>query len=171
MKSGRYYLTKITMPEGTKERTLILIKPDAIQRGLVGKILERFERKGLKLVGCKMMSLDEAILREHYSHLADKPFFQGLAKFMQSTPVIAMCWEGLEVVNAVRLLCGITKAREAEAGSIRGDFAMSVACNVVHASDSTENAEKEVARFFKEDELYGYDKSEYMHVYAEDERV
>jgi len=133
-----------------KERTLVLIKPDAIQRGLMGEIISRFERKGLKLVGCKMMELEEALLREHYSHIADKPFFGGLAKFMQSTPVVAMCWEGLEVVNAVRLLCGITKAREAEAGSIRGDLAMSVACNVVHASDSIESAEAEVKRFFKE---------------------
>lgn len=161
---------QITMPSGVKERTLVLIKPDAIQRGLFGEIVGRFEKKGLKMVGCKMMTLDEALLREHYAHLADKPFFGGLAKFMQSTPVIAMCWEGLEVVNAVRLLCGITKARDAEAGSIRGDLAMSVACNVVHASDSVENAEKEVARFFKKDELFGYDKSEYMHVYADDER-
>jgi len=156
---------------GVKERTLVLIKPDAIQRGLIGKILERFERKGLKLVGCKMMSLDEALLREHYAHIAEKPFFKGLAKFMQSTPIIAMCWEGLEVVDAVRKLCGITKARSAEAGSIRGDFAMSVACNVVHASDTVENAVNEVRRFFREEELYFYDKSEYMHVYADDERV
>jgi len=163
-------LTKMTMPSGIKEQTLVLIKPDAIQRGLFGEIVGRFERKGLKMVGCKMMTLDEALLREHYAHLADKPFFGGLAKFMQSTPVVAMCWEGLEVVNAVRLLCGITKARDAEAGSIRGDLAMSVACNVVHASDSVENAEKEVKRFFKKDELFGYDKSEYTHVYAEDER-
>ncbi len=159
------------MSDGVKERTLVLIKPDAIQRGLMGEIIGRFEKKGLKLVGCKMMELEEALLREHYSHIADKPFFGGLAKFMQSTPVIAMCWEGLEVVNAVRLLCGITKAREAEAGSIRGDLAMSVACNVVHASDSIENAQSEVKRFFKEDEIHSYDKSEYMHVYAEDERA
>jgi len=152
------------------EKTLVLIKPDAIQRGLVGKIIERFERKGLKLVGLKMMALDEVLLREHYAHLADKPFFAGLAKFMQSTPVVAMCWEGLEVVDAVRKLCGITKSREAEMGSIRGDYAMSVACNVVHASDTIENAEKEVARFFQSKELHGYEKSEFMHVYAEDER-
>lgn len=156
--------------DGIKEKTLVLVKPDAIQRGLIGEIIGRLEKKGLKLVGLKMMSLDEALLREHYAHIADKPFFGGLAKFMQSSPVIAMCWEGLEVVNAVRLLCGITKAREAEAGSIRGDLAMSVACNVVHASDSLENAKKEVKRFFKEDELHGYKKSEYEHVYSEDER-
>ncbi|MEK7085766.1 MAG: nucleoside-diphosphate kinase, partial [Patescibacteria group bacterium] len=89
---------------------------------------------------------------------------------MQSTPVLAMCWEGLDVVETVRKITGITKAREAESGSIRGDFAMSVACNVIHASDTVENAGKEVKRFFKADELYDYDKSEYVHVYAEDER-
>lgn len=156
---------------GVKEKTLVLIKPDAIQRGLIGTIISRFEKKGLKLVGLKMMALDEAILREHYAHIADKPFFGGLAKFMKSTPVIAMCYEGLEVVQAVRLLCGITKARAAEAGSIRGDLAMSVACNVVHASDTVENAKVEVVRFFKADELHTYNKSEYEHVYSEDERV
>jgi nucleoside-diphosphate kinase len=156
--------------EGIKEKTLVLIKPDAIQRGLIGEIINRFERKGLKLIGIKMMSLNDNLLQEHYSHLADKPFFPSLSKFMKSSPVIAMCYEGLEVVNAVRLLCGITKAREAEAGSIRGDFAMSVSCNVVHASDSVENAKKEVERFFKPEELHEYTKSEYEHVYAEDER-
>lgn len=154
---------------GVKEKTLVLVKPDAIQRGLMGEITSRFERKGLKLVGCKMMTLDEAILREHYSHIADKPFFGGLAKFMSSTPVVAMCWEGLEVVNAVRLIVGITKSREAEAGSIRGDFAMSISCNVIHASDSVDNAKAEVARFFKDDEVFAYAKGEFEHVYAEDE--
>lgn len=154
-----------------KEKTLVLIKPDAIQRGLLGQIISRFELKGLKLVAMKMMSLDEAVLREHYAHIADKPFFPGVAKFMQSTPVVAMCWEGLDVVNTVRKLTGITKAREAEAGSIRGDFAMSVSCNVIHASDTLENAELEVKRFFNPDEVFEYDKSEYMHVYGEDERA
>ncbi len=156
--------------KGVKEKTLVLIKPDAIQRGLVGEIIKRFERKGLKIVGMKMMSLDEAVLREHYAHIADKPFFPGVSSFMQSSPVIAMCVEGLEVVNAVRLITGITKAREAECGSIRGDFAMSVACNVIHASDSTEAAQAEVKRFFKTDEIFEYDKGEYIHVYARDER-
>lgn len=156
--------------KGVKEKTLVLIKPDAIQRGLVGEIIKRFERKGLKIVGMKMMSLDEAVLREHYAHIADKPFFPGVSSFMQSSPVIAMCVEGLEVVNAVRLITGITKAREAECGSIRGDFAMSVACNVIHASDSTEAAQAEVKRFFNTDEIFEYDKGEYIHVYARDER-
>ncbi len=159
------------MNEGLNEKTLVLVKPDAIQRGLLGQIISRFEIKGLKMVGLKMMTLDEATLREHYAHIADKPFFPGVARFMRSTPVIAMCWEGLDVVETVRRITGITKAREAEAGSIRGDFAMSVSCNVVHASDSVENAEREVKRFFKQDELYSYDKSEYVHVYGEDERT
>ncbi len=132
--------------------------------------MSRFERKGLKLVGCKMMSLDEAILREHYAHIADKPFFPGVAKFMKSSPVVAMAWEGLDAVNAVRLITGITKAREADGGTIRGDFAMSVSCNVIHASDSLENAQAELRRFFKPDELHNYFKSEYEHVYGEDER-
>jgi len=156
--------------EGVREKTLVLVKPDAIQRGLIGEIVSRFERKGLKLVGIKMMNLDDAVLKEHYAHLADKPFFASLSNFMKSSPVIAMCWEGLEVVSAVRLLCGITKARAAEAGSIRGDFAMSVSCNVVHASDAVDNAKKEVVRFFSEEELQDYRKSDYEHVYAEDER-
>lgn len=153
------------------EKTLVLVKPDGIQRGLVGEIVKRFEGKGLKLVGIKMMSLDEAVLREHYAHIADKPFYPGVEKFMRSTPVIAMCWEGVEVVESVRLLAGITKARAAAPGTIRGDLAMSVACNVIHASDSIANAEKEVKRFFKPDEIFEYDKTEYMHVYMEDERM
>lgn len=152
------------------ERTLVLIKPDAIQRGLIGEIISRFEKKGLKIAGVKMMSLDEAVLREHYAHIADKPFFSGVSKFMMSSPVIAVCIEGLECTEAVRRITGITKARSAEAGSIRGDFAMSQSCNVIHASDTVENAEKEVARFFKKDELFTYNKSEYEHVYNDEER-
>ena len=166
-----FIFNKINMEfDGVNEKTLVLVKPDAIQRGLTGRIIGRFETKGLKLVGMKMMGLDDEILKKHYSHLADKPFFPSLAKFMQSSPVIAMVWEGLEVVNAVRLLCGITKAREAEAGSIRGDYAMSVSCNVVHASDSVDNAKLEVERFFSGEEIHTYNKAEYEHVYAEDEQ-
>ena len=152
------------------EKTLVLLKPDGIQRGLIGEVVRRFEAKGLKLVGIKMMTLDEAILREHYAHIADKPFYPGVESFMKSTPVVAMCWEGVESVEAVRLLCGITKARAAAPGTIRGDLAMSVACNVVHASDTTETAAREVKRFFKSDELFKYDKTEYLHVYLDEER-
>jgi nucleoside-diphosphate kinase len=156
---------------GLKEKTLVIIKPDAVQRGLVGEIVKRLEQKGLKLAGCKMMRLDEAILREHYAHIVSKGFYPGVERFMMSSPVVALCFEGLGVVNAVRLITGITKAREAEAGSIRGDLAMSVACNVIHASDAVESAEAEVKRFFKPEELFDYDKSDYMHVYVEDERA
>jgi nucleoside-diphosphate kinase len=152
------------------ERTLVLIKPDGIQRGLIGEVTRRFERKGLKLVGMKMMTLKDAVVLEHYAHLVDKPFFEGVKKFMQSTPVIAQCWEGVEAVNAVRIITGITKAREADAGSIRGDLSMGFQCNVIHASDSLDTAKREVKRFFKEDELYDYDKTEYMHIYSEDEK-
>jgi nucleoside-diphosphate kinase len=154
---------------GIREKTLVLIKPDAVQRGLIGEVFKRFEQKGLKVVGVKMMSLDEAMLREHYAHLAEKPFFPGISQFMQKSPVIALCLEGLEVIAAVRKIVGITKAREAEAGSIRGDFAMSLTCNVVHASDSVETAMKEVPRFFKEDEIHDYLKSEYENVYLAEE--
>ncbi len=152
------------------ERTLVLLKPDAIQRGLVGEVTRRFETKGLKLVGMKMMHLDEAVVLEHYAHLVDKPFFAGVKQFMQSTPVIAQCWEGVEAVDAVRIIVGITKARAADAGSIRGDLAMSFQCNVVHASDSLETAKREVERFFGGEEIFDYDKTEYMHVYSEDEK-
>lgn len=155
---------------GLKEKTLVIIKPDAVQRGLIGEIMTRFEKKGLKVAGMKMMRLDEAVLREHYAHIADKPFFPGVSNFMQHSPVVVVCLEGLEVVEAVRLITGITKARSAEAGSIRGDMAMSVACNVIHASDSVDNAKSEVKRFFTEDELYDYSKSEYEFVYIQDER-
>ena len=152
------------------EQTVVLIKPDAIQRGLVGDITSRFEKKGLKLLAMKMMTLSDALLKEHYAHLADKPFFSGISNFMSSSPVVVQCWEGLEAVNAVRILCGITKSREADSGSIRGDLAMSIQCNVVHASDSAENGELEIARFFRKGELFEYDKMEFMHVYSEDER-
>ena len=152
------------------ERTLILIKPDALQRGLVGKVMTYFENKGLKLVGNKMMQLDDAILNEHYSHLVTKPFFKGIADFMKSAPVMAQCWEGNDAVKVVRNLCGITNARDAAPGTIRGDLAMSVMCNLVHASDSSETALVEVPRFFKSEELFNYDKKNYAVIYADDEK-
>ena len=151
------------------EQTLVIIKPDAVQRGLIGEVTARFERKGLQLMGTKMVYLDDEILKEHYSHIADKPFFPGIVKFMKSSPAVVQVWAGLDVVNTVRILCGITKARAAASGTIRGDLAMSVACNVVHASDTYENAVKEVRRFFKPEELFEYDKTEYLHVYLDDE--
>jgi len=152
------------------ERTLVLIKPDAIQRGLVGEIFSRFERKGLKLVGTKMMNLSSEILEEHYSHVSDRDFFPELNSFMKTTPVIACCWEGVDCVSTVRLLCGATKAREAEPGSVRGDYAMSNQANVIHASDSYETAVVEIERFFKPTELFEYEDVLRPFIYSSSEK-
>jgi nucleoside-diphosphate kinase len=151
------------------ERTLILIKPDAVQRSLLGEIINRFERKGLKILGLKMMQLEDAILEDHYSHLADKPFFGGIRDFMKSTPVVAMVLEGVDAVEAVRIIVGPTKGRAADAGSIRGDFSMSIQTNIVHASDSADNAKAEIARFFKDEEVFNYQKVDLNFVYSQDE--
>lgn len=151
------------------ERTFIIIKPDAVQRSLLGEIIGRFERKGLKIIGLKMMQLEDSILEEHYSHLADKPFFGTIRDFMKSTPVVGVVLEGVDAVNAVRLIVGPTKGREADAGSIRGDLSMSIQTNVVHASDSLENAKAEISRFFKDEEIFSYKKVDLNFVYSEDE--
>ena len=152
------------------ERTLVLLKPDAVQRDLVGEILARLERKGLKIVGLKMMLLSGELLDEHYSHLVERPFFPEVKSFMQRTPVVACCLEGTDAVNTVRQLCGVTKAREAAPGTIRGEFAMSVQANLVHCSDSLETAEAEVARFFKPEELFEYEDILESFLYSPDER-
>lgn len=140
------------------EKSLIIIKPDAIQRNLVGEIISRFEKKGLKIIGMKMMHMDDILLEEHYAHIADKPFFPRIRKFMKSAPVIVMALSGAGIVAAIRTIVGPTKAFEADAGTIRGDLAMSMQSNVVHASDSVENGEAEIKRFFKEDEILDYQK-------------
>jgi len=152
------------------QRSVILVKPDGIQRGLIGEIIQRFERKGLKLVGVKMMRLDDKVLEDWYEHHKDKPFFGNLRNYMQSSPVIAMLWEGIEAVDTVRKLCGITLGRVAEGGSIRGDFAMSQQMNLIHASDSAKTAEKEEKLIFDSKEIFTYDKGEYLYVYSEEER-
>jgi nucleoside-diphosphate kinase len=152
------------------ERTLILLKPDAVQRELLGRVILRFEQKGLKIAGLKMILLHDKLLDEHYSHLKDKPFFKGIKDFMKSAPVIAMVLEGLECVEVVRGICGPTNARKAPAGTIRGDFALSVQSNIIHASDSKESAEKEVKRFFSKDELFEYEKIDFGTIYGKDEQ-
>ena len=152
------------------ERTLVLIKPDAIQRDLVGAIITRLENKGLKLIGMKMIQLTDAVLDDHYSHLRSLPFFPEIKRFMSSTPVIACCWEGVDAVNTVRLLCGITKAREAAPGTIRGDLAMSIQANLVHASDTVETAQAEVKRFFKPEELFAYEDTLSPFIYSSGEK-
>ncbi|HLD31320.1 MAG TPA: nucleoside-diphosphate kinase [Patescibacteria group bacterium] len=154
---------------GIYEKTLLIVKPDGVQRGLVGEVLRRLEMKGLKIVGLKMSQLDENKLREHYAHHVEKPFYPGLEKFMKSSPVVIICVEGKNAVGAVRLIAGVTNAGEADGGTIRGDLAMGM-CNVVHCSDSVETAQGEVARFFQEGEIYNYDKTEYLHVYMHDEQ-
>ncbi|QQR83106.1 nucleoside-diphosphate kinase [Candidatus Peregrinibacteria bacterium] len=152
------------------QKTLVLIKPDAVERGLVGEITGRMEGKGLTLVGMKMIQLDDAMLKEHYAHLADKPFFPGIAGFMKSTPVVVQCWEGVEAVEVVRLMVGVTNARAAAPGTIRGDLAMSIQSNLVHASDSLETAQVEVPRFFKAGEVLSYKRSAFEYMYAPDEK-
>jgi len=151
------------------ERTLVLLKPDSLQRNLLGEIISRFERKGLKIVGLKMMKLRDEVLNEHYSHHKDKPFFQCLVKFMESSPVVAMVLEGVEAIEAVRLLCGPTLGRKADAGSIRGDYCMSQQKNIIHASDSSENAEKEIWRFFNTDEIFDYKKIDFSAIYSNED--
>lgn len=151
------------------ERTLIIAKPDALQRGLVGEMIKRFEAKGLKLIGIKMMALSNKLLSEHYSEHLEKPFYADLERFMRSSPVVVMAWEGYECINSVRLLVGSTNPRQADAGTIRGDFAIGSGRNLIHASDSRENGETEVSRFFDSSELFSYDKTEYAHLYPESE--
>ncbi len=141
------------------QRTLVLIKPDAVQRELVGEIVTRFERKGLKTVAMKMTHLDEATLVEHYGHLKDKPFFGDLKKFMMQTPVIAMVLEGFDIIEVVRNIVGATNPRVADAGTIRSDLSMNVPSNIVHASDSVEASAAEIKRFFKDEELFTYEKA------------
>lgn len=141
-----------------QEQSLIIIKPDAIQRNLVGEIIKRFEQKGLKIIGMKMMHLTDVLLAEHYAHIADKPFFPRIQKFMKSAPVIVVALSGAGAVAAIRTIVGPTKAFEAAGGTIRGDLAMSMQSNVVHASDSVENGRDEIARFFKQEEILEYQK-------------
>ncbi|MDO8463085.1 MAG: nucleoside-diphosphate kinase [bacterium] len=152
------------------ERTVILMKPDALQRGLIGELLLRFERKGLQIIGLKMMSISDLQVEEHYAHHKDKPFFGGLKQFMQSAPVVAVALQGVDAIEAVRIIVGPTKGRVAPAGTIRGDFAMSMQENLVHASDSVETAAAELTRFFAMDDLHAYERADLAWIYAEDER-
>jgi nucleoside-diphosphate kinase len=154
------------------ERTLVLLKPDAVQRGLIGEILSRFERKGLKIVGLKMIELDDALLATHYAHIVGRPFYPRLVEFMQSTPVVGICLEGLDCVRVVRdqLVGNITNSRNDAAGTIRGDYGMSTQSNIIHASESVNAAQEEVPRFFDDDDLFRYDRILDACLYAPDER-
>ena len=138
------------------ERTLILIKPDGLQRGLVGQILARFEARGLKIVGLKLMGVSTELAERHYAVHHGKPFYDGLVRFITSSPIVAMVLEGTDAVAAVRKTVGATKSFEAEAGTIRGDLALDVGQNLVHASDGPDTARQEVALWFRDDELVSY---------------
>jgi nucleoside-diphosphate kinase len=154
----------------TMQRTVVLVKPDGLQRGLIGEIVQRFERKGLKLIGLKMMRLNDQLLDTWYVHHKEKSFFADLKSFMTWTPIVAMVWEGQEAIAAVRKLVGVTKGYEADAGSIRGDFAMSGSQNLIHASDEPANAEKEIALIFTTEELFEYENAEECLIYSDFER-
>jgi len=136
------------------DTTLILLKPDCISKGHCGDVLQRFEKAGFRIRGCKMLRLDKKLLLEHYAHIAQKPFFPEVEEFMQSTPVIALALQADGVVEKVRELLGPTDSKKAAPGTIRGDFGVDVMVNVVHASDSKETAKVELARFFQPAELF-----------------
>lgn len=150
-----------------KEQAVVILKPDALHRNLIGDIIRRFEYKGLKIVGLKMAVLDDMKLDEHYAHHKDKPFFESLKTFMKESPVVIMALEGADAVQSVRLLAGDTKGADADAGTIRGDFAISVQNNLVHTSDSPEAAEQEIARFFDADELFAYKRIDEVMVFED----
>jgi nucleoside-diphosphate kinase len=152
------------------EKSLIILKPDCLQRNLLGEIIKRFENKGLKIAGLKMGKISNEQIDEHYSHHKDKPFFAGLKGFMQSAPVVFIIIEGYDAIDAVRLIVGPTVGRKCDAGSVRGDFSMSHSNNIVHASDSVEAAQVEIDRFFSKEEIFDYKKDDWVWVYADDEK-
>ena len=137
---------------GNAERTFIMVKPDGVQRGLVGKIIERFEQKGFKLVAMKLMWADKPLLEKHYSDLSSRPFFPGLVEYMSSGPVVPMVWEGLNVVKTGRQMLGATNPADSLPGTIRGDFCIQVGRNILHGSDAVESAQKEINLWFTEKE-------------------
>jgi nucleoside-diphosphate kinase len=151
------------------EITLVILKPSAVQRGIMGEVISRLEKKGIQIVGMKMMELADEILNEHYSHLVEKSFFGRIKGSMQVSPVVVMALKGVDVINVVRKLSGVTNGREAQPGTIRGDYSMSVQENIMHASDSPEAAQAELKRFFSENEVFNYSHYLIPYLYANDE--
>lgn len=143
-------------PDMATERSLILLKPDCVTKAHCGEVIDRFEKAGFKIRGAKMIKLSNEILADHYSHVSDKPFFPDIVAFMQSSPVIALILEGDDAIAKVRAMLGPTNSKEAEPGTIRGDFGEDMMVNICHASDSPENGEIEVKRFFEESEIFDY---------------
>ncbi|MBC1564365.1 nucleoside-diphosphate kinase [Listeria booriae] len=141
------------------EKTYLMVKPDGVQRGLIGEIVGRLEKKGLKLVGAKFMQIDEELAKQHYAEHVGKAFFPDLLAFITSGPVFAMVWEGDEAISLARHMMGKTNPLEAEQGTMRGDLAVHMNRNVIHGSDSPESAQREIGLFFKEEELISYEKA------------
>ncbi len=149
------------------ERTFVMVKPDGVQRGLVGEVVRRLERKGLKIVAMKMLKIDKALAENHYAEHKGKPFFDGLISYITSGPVVAMVVEGKEAIKVVRKLVGATNPVEADPGTIRGDFGLDIGRNVVHASDSAESAKREISLFFSDEEILDYERSDEVWIYEE----
>ena len=135
------------------QKSFVMMKPDAVQRRLMGKILSRFEEKGLQIVACKLIHIDEDLAKTHYGEHADKPFFPGLVEYITSSPSLAMVIEGEEAITTIRKIVGATNPLEADLGTIRGDYGMDTGRNIIHASDSNESAEREINLFFQRDEI------------------
>jgi nucleoside-diphosphate kinase len=152
------------------EQTFVMIKPDGIQRQLLGEVISRFEKKGLKLVALKMIRIDRELAEEHYGIHKGKPFYAGLIEFITSGPVVASIWSGENAIHIVRKLVGATRAEDAEPGTIRGDFAISTSFNIVHASDSPETAQREINLFFSRQEMLAYNLTIEKWVCPEDEK-
>lgn len=151
------------------EQTLVILKPSCVERGLIGEVIDRIQKRGIIITAMKMMQLDENILKEHYSHLVDRPFFPGLCASMMASPVVCMVLKGVDVVSVFRTMVGATNGRKAEPGTLRGDFCMSGQANIIHASDSPENALTEINRFFKPEEVFDYTPGNISYIYADDE--
>lgn len=151
------------------QKTLVLLKPCTLQRGLAGEIISRFEKKGLQLCGMKMMMLTDELLSEHYAHLSQKPFFERVKQSMMTAPVVALCLKGVNAVKAVHDMAGATDGKKAPCGTIRGDYSMSFQENIVHTSDSEETAAIELKRFFQPEEIFNWDISYFPFLYANDE--
>ncbi|MCJ0931005.1 nucleoside-diphosphate kinase [Virgibacillus halodenitrificans] len=147
------------------EKTFLMVKPDGVQRNLVGEIVKRFESKGFKLAGAKLMVISDDLAKEHYGEHKERPFFGELVDFITSGPVFAMVWEGEKVITTARDMMGKTNPLEAAAGTIRGDFGMTVGKNVIHGSDSPESAEREINLFFDNNELVSYEKQDSSWIY------
>ncbi|MFT4413098.1 nucleoside-diphosphate kinase [Fredinandcohnia humi] len=140
------------------EKTFLMVKPDGVQRQLIGEVVSRFERKGFQLVGAKLMSIPRELAEQHYGEHKERPFFGELVDFITSGPVFAMVWQGENVISTARGMMGSTNPKDAAPGTIRGDFGLTVGKNVIHGSDSPESAEREISLFFNEEEVVAYDK-------------